>query len=65
MPNERVKVSTKESGRRISIWVPEREYWLFDMIEKDVQEREQEGVMSSKGDVVKRILVDYYAKKYK
>jgi hypothetical protein len=49
----------KEKGRRLSIWVPEREYWLFDVIANIQREVEREpGVQMSKGFIVLNLLLN-------
>jgi len=52
-------VSRGEKGRRISIWIPETEYWLYDVIAKIQRQVEQEkGVTISQGQILREVLVD-------
>jgi hypothetical protein len=47
----------KEKGKRISVWIPERYYWIFDMLRKEVEEKEKKGVMANQSDVIREILI--------
>jgi len=46
-----------EQGRRMSIWIPEKHFWLFEVLDKLVLERENAGVQCGRSDIVREILV--------
>lgn len=45
-----------EKGRRLSVWIPEEDFWLFSELDRRVKKIEELGVMCSRGEIVRVIL---------
>jgi len=45
-----------EKGKRLSVWVSEKDYWMFHALESMVRKRESIGMPCSKSDVIREIL---------
>ena len=49
----------KEKGRRISIWIPEKNFWLFDVLAGMQRKIEiNQGVSMSQGEIIRYLLLD-------
>ena len=53
-----------EKGRRLTVWVPNEDLWIFNALEMEVRIEENLGVRSSRGNIALRIikseLMSYY-----
>lgn len=45
-----------ERGRRISFWLPQKDYWMIALIEARVRQAEDMGNSLSMGDVIRTLL---------
>ena len=57
-----MKTRKKELGKRLVVWIPEKEFWCFRVISRIRRQAEENGIPLSQGDVVRLALEEYLRK---